>query len=132
VTITQPDLTELEGAEARHTRLMAAVRGLGTRSGGSERARVLLILGGVLVPLGLALILLGWSGAAHTTDLFEQIPYVISGGLLGLALIISGGVCYLAFWLTQLVYATRRDAADTRAALERIEQALVERPLRGR
>jgi hypothetical protein len=66
-------------------------------------------------------------GAAHTTDLFEQIPYIISGGLLGLAVLISGGVCYLAFWLTQLVYATRRDAADTRAALQRIEQALLDR-----
>lgn len=127
MTTTQPAMAELEGADARHTRLMGAVRDLGTRAGGPERARVLLILGGVLVPLGLALILLGWSGAAHTTDLFEQIPYVISGGLLGLALLISGGVCYLAFWLTQLVYATRRDAADTRAALERIEQALLNR-----
>ena len=125
MTATQaPDLAELEGAEARHARLIGAVRTLGTRAGGPERARVLLIVGGVLVPFGIALILLGWSGAAHTTDLFEQIPYVISGGLLGLAMLIAGGVCYLAFWLTQLVYATRRDAADTRAALERIEEVL--------
>jgi hypothetical protein len=128
MTATQADAVELEeGAAQRQARLAGAVRALGTRAGGPERARVLLVLGGVLVPLGIALILLGWSGAAHTTDLFEQIPYIISGGLLGLAVLISGGVCYLAFWLTQLVYATRRDAADTRAALQRIEQALLDR-----
>jgi hypothetical protein len=128
MTATQADAVELEERAAqRQARLTGAVRALGTRAGGPERARVLLVLGGVLVPLGIALILLGWSGAAHTTDLFEQIPYIISGGLLGLAVLISGGVCYLAFWLTQLVYATRRDAADTRAALERIERALIER-----
>ena len=129
MTATQAaDPIELEDeAATRQARLAQAVRALGTRAGGAERARVLLILGGVLVPLGIGLILLGWSGAAHTTDLFEQIPYIISGGLLGLAVLISGGVCYLAFWLTQLVYATRRDAADTRAALERIERALTDR-----
>jgi len=27
------------------------------------------------------LILLAWSGVSHTTDTFEQTPYVVSGGL---------------------------------------------------
>ena len=122
-----PDLAELEGeAAARQQRLASAVRSLRTRAGGAEKARLLLVIGGVLAPLGMVLILLGWSGAAHTTDLFEQIPYVISGGLLGVALLLTGGFCYIAFWISQLVYATRRDAADTRAALERIEVLLSE------
>jgi hypothetical protein len=57
-------------------------------------------------------------------NLWEQIPYAISGGMLGLALVFAGGFCYFAYWLTQLVYAARRDNADTRILLEHIEQLL--------
>jgi hypothetical protein len=76
------------------------------------------------MPLGFVLILLGWSGASNTVNLYEQIPYSISGGMLGLGLVFAGGFCYFAYWLTQLVYATRRDSADTRMILERIEELL--------
>ena len=36
--------------------------------------------------------LLGWYGAANTNILTEQVPYLISGGLLGMALIIVSAV----------------------------------------
>jgi hypothetical protein len=87
-------------------------------------AKALLVAGGILVPLGFIFILLGWSGASGTVNLYEQLPYAISGGMLGLGLIFAGGFCYFAYWLTQLVYAARRDAADTRMILERIEELL--------
>lgn len=53
--------------------------------------------GSALVPLGLlaagvVFVMLGWYGAAHTNILTEQIPYLISGGLLGLGLIIVAGI----------------------------------------
>jgi hypothetical protein len=129
-TTTTPEaLTELEGeVAARHNRLTDAVRGLRTKAGDADTARALLIVGGILLPLGAVLIVLGWAGAAHSTDVFVQMPYLISGGLLGLGLVFVGGFCYFAFWQTQLVYAVRRDAADTRASLEtlqRIEALLV-------
>ena len=41
-----------------------------------------------------------------------------------MALVFAGGFCYFAYWLTQLVYAARRDNADTRILLERIEELL--------
>jgi hypothetical protein len=125
-TTTAPDLVvPLEDASAsRQQRLAEAVRSLRTRAGGTDGARLLLTFGGVLVPLGFVLVLLGWYGAAHTANLYEQIPYSISGGMLGLGLIFAGSFCYFAYWLTQLVYAVRRDAADTRAILERIESVL--------
>ena len=129
---TTPDaLVDLdEEVVARHKRLAAAVRSVGTRAGDAGPARALMIVGGMLVGVGTVLIILAWIGAANTTDVFEQIPYMISGGLLGLALVFIGGFCYFAYWQTEVIQAARRDAADTRAVLEslrRIEQLLDER-----
>ncbi|MFA5890484.1 MAG: hypothetical protein WDA27_05985 [Actinomycetota bacterium] len=45
-----------------------------------------------LFAAGVILVLLGWYGAAHTNIITEQIPYLISGGLLGLGLIIVAGI----------------------------------------
>jgi hypothetical protein len=44
-----------------------------------------------LAIVGIVLVILGWYGAAYTNILTEQIPYLISGGLLGVALIIVAG-----------------------------------------
>jgi hypothetical protein len=63
--------------------------------------RVLAVASAVLLPLGLAVIVLGWYGAAHTPYLFEQLPYLISGGLLGLGLAIVGGLIYFASWVAR-------------------------------
>ena len=73
---------------------------------------------------GLVVILLGWWGASHTPNLYEQVPYSISGGMFGLGLVFAGGFAYFAYWMTQLVRATQRDTAETRAVLERIESLL--------
>jgi hypothetical protein len=53
-------------------------------------ARMLIILG--LFATGVVFVILGWYGAAHTNIATEQVPYLISGGLLGLGLIIVAGV----------------------------------------
>jgi hypothetical protein len=108
-------------ATRRHNRLASSVRELRTRAGGADHARLLLTIGGILIPLGIVLILLGWSGVSHTTDTFEQMPYVVSGGLLGLALVFAGGFSYFAYWQTQVVRAVRRDAADIRSIRESLQ-----------
>lgn len=90
------------------------------RTGMVPTDRWLAIAGGVLMPLGVALVLAGWYGAAHTTRLFEEIPYLISGGLLGIVLSTIGAALYFGYWLTRLV-AGDRQIAD---ALERIEARL--------
>jgi hypothetical protein len=139
VTTTTPDsLGELEAeAAARHQRLITQVRGLRTRATADNTARFLLVLGGVLLPLGFVLIILGWTGAARSVDEWEQIPYLISGGLLGLALVVAGGFCYFTYWQTEVLHAARRDASDTKAVLEalgRIETLLADRsgPAKGK
>ena len=111
-------------ATNRHRSLATAVRSLRTRAGGTDGAKPLLLIGGILVPLGFVFIILGWAGASRTVNNYEQLPYAISGGMLGLAMVFAGGFTYFAYWLTQLVYATRRDAADSRVVLERIEELL--------
>jgi hypothetical protein len=124
-TTTAPDAyVDADRAVSRQERLAAAVRALRTRAGGTDPARILLLAGSVLVPLGGVLIILGWWGASHSVWVYEQIPYAISGGLLGLALVFGGAFCYFAYWLSQIVFAVRRDAEETRGALERIEALL--------
>jgi hypothetical protein len=118
---TNSELLVDDEAARRHQRLASAVRDLRTRAGGTDLANVLLTAGGILLPLGIVLILLGWLGVSHTTDVFEQMPYMVSGGLLGLALVVAGGFCYFGYWQTQVVRAVRRDAADVRTMKESLQ-----------
>src|SRR5690348_11311642 len=68
----------------------------------------LLGVAGTLMTAGLALILLGWLGSAHSTVIEEQVPYMISGGLLGVALAIVGAVCFFSHWVTVLIREARQ------------------------
>src|SRR5579872_3913493 len=52
----------------------------------------LLLAGSIALGLGVVAIVLGWYGAAHSPYLFQEVPYVISGGLLGVALVAGGGL----------------------------------------
>jgi hypothetical protein len=73
--------------------------------------RWLLWAGSFLVPTGLLLILLGYRGAAHAPRVIQQIPYQISGGIFGLALVFAGTFSYFAWWLTRVVRQQERLAA---------------------
>jgi hypothetical protein len=58
--------------------------------------------GALLLPIGIAVIVLGWQGAAHGRVDQQQIPYLISGGVLGLALVMIGGFFFWAHWLYRM------------------------------
>ncbi|HVW82106.1 MAG TPA: hypothetical protein VHB69_14335 [Mycobacteriales bacterium] len=60
------------------------------------------IVGALLLPIGIAVIILGWQGAAHGRIDQQQIPYLISGGILGLALVIVGAFFFWAHWLYRM------------------------------
>ena len=54
-------------------------------------------LGGwVLIALGALALLLGWFGVADTALTSEQMPYIVSGGLFGLALIGTGATLLIS------------------------------------
>ncbi len=90
----------------------------------STGERTLLVAGGVLAPVGVIVVLLGWFGAARTPNLHEQIPYLISGGLLGLALVFLGGFLYFAHWVTQVVREQRAGTAAVVEAVQRLADAV--------
>jgi hypothetical protein len=109
--------------EARQAQLAAAVATLRRRAAiGTDRA--LLLAGAVLIPLGVVVILIGWFGAAHDYHLYSQMSYLISGGILGLGLIVAGGFCYFGYWLTRQVVEARAQAERLADGLARIERLL--------
>lgn len=63
----------------------------------------------VMVPTGFVFIILGWVGASRTPLLFEQIPYLISGGLLGLGLMVGGGLLYVGGWIARTAQLVPRE-----------------------
>jgi hypothetical protein len=119
-----PAPTVSDAAAERQSRLAARVRAVRTRAATGQLDRWLLIVGGVLLPLGVLLILLGWLGASRTILPFEQIPYLVSGGLLGIAFVVIGGFVYFAYWQTLLVRETRAERRDLIDSLYRIERLL--------
>ena len=119
------ELVHTNDAVLRQERLASNVKSLRVpRATFSFSDRWMLVVGGVLLPLGVVLVLLGWYGASHTVLLFEQVPYLISGGILGLSFVIGGGFVYFAYWMTLLVREGRESREDLQAVLLRIEDLL--------
>jgi hypothetical protein len=100
----------------RKPRLRASLRG--------SVDQALATVAAVLLPLGLLVILLGWYGAAHTPYLFEQIPYLISGGLIGLALVTGAGLLYFGSWVARSAAAQQRASEQTLELLREIRDGL--------
>lgn len=118
------DPTLGEGVSARHVALTSAAARVRVRRGKLPVEQVLLAGACILFPLGVIMILLGWQGASHTGHTYEQLDYLISGGLLGLGLSIGGGFMYFGYWLSRQLAESRRQNALTLQALRRLESAL--------
>ncbi len=109
-------------ATSSPTRALAeSIRRLGRPSTRLSRDRIMLYVGGALLPLGLLVVGLGWLGASHTVLLFEQIPYLISGGQIGQSLVFAGGFIYFAYWQTLLVRESRARHTEMMEALNRLQ-----------
>ena len=90
--MTQPAAAPDDFAGARRTRLRDRV---------STADQLMTVIAAVLLPLGLVMVFLGWYGASHTPYLFEQVPYLVSGGLLGLGLVMVGGFVLFGSWIAR-------------------------------
>jgi len=86
--------------------------------------KIMSVLAVIMLPLGAALVLLGWWGAAHTGFVFEQIPYLISGGLLGGGLLAAGGLLYVGSWMSKLADVQREEGEKTRDMLSGLRDDL--------
>ena len=74
-------------------------------------------LGVLLCLLGFLVIFFGWNGAASSNFVPSQFPYLISGGVAGLAVVVIGAAMIL-------VQNHRADLARMEAALERVALAV--------
>jgi 4-amino-4-deoxy-L-arabinose transferase-like glycosyltransferase len=87
----------------RRARFRDAVVRLSERAQSAELVRLLLFPGALAVVGGFAFMILGWYGASHTARPIEQTPYLISGGLIGLGLVMVGALLLSsAIWMTML------------------------------
>jgi hypothetical protein len=82
------------------------------------------VLGYVLVALGLLALLIGWYGVSGESIVAKQLPYIASGGLLGVALVALGG----RFMLIQDLRrdSSRLDRLET--MVNELHAALLSRP----
>ena len=111
-------------ATSRLDVLRRATQGLGRRAARIDVERAMFIVGCICFPLGILVIFLGWYGAAHTPYLFEQIPYMISGGLIGLGLVLVGGFLYFGDWLARIGRQQKATDERTLAVLSRLETVM--------
>jgi hypothetical protein len=72
-----------------------------------------------LSAVGLLAIVVGWNGAAGQLSILGQLPYLISGGLLGLALVVLGAAMLV-------VQNAREDRALLEAKLDLLAEAFLE------
>lgn len=74
-------------------------------------------VGIVLAAIGLLAILVGYNGAAGQMTILGQVPYIVSGGILGIAFVILGGAMLI-------VQSGREDRARLEAKLDEVIDAM--------
>lgn len=116
----------------RRARFRDAASRLSERAQSAELVRLLLFPGAFAVTVGFALMFMGWWGASHTARQIEQIPYLISGGLIGLGLVMVGALLLSsAIWMTMLQrHQGEQDERLTRRLEQLDEQAAAPKPRR--
>ena len=119
MTVTQPTSAPLTTMPRATSRSESSDGAAPLRNNGYRILQVVLFVSGaVLLPLGLVVIILGWYGAAHTPYQYDQLSYLVSGGLLGLGLTFCGGFLYFGAWLARI-------AADNRDTAKRLSDTLL-------
>ena len=123
--VTTPGDAAQTSESSRYQRLAEGVRGLRTGGGTLNFSEhTLMVLGGIIAPLGLVVIVIGWYGAAHSPFLFQQVPYLISGLGIGLGLVFLGSFFYFAHWITELVKEGRSQSAAMVEAITKLEETI--------
>lgn len=74
-------------------------------------------LGVLLCLVGFVVMFLGWNGASSYPNVAQQFPYLISGGVIGLAIVVVGAALLI-------VQNHRVDRARLEAAIDRLAAAV--------
>lgn len=91
-------------------------RRAGARTGGTATG---IWIGLAVVAGGFAAIFFSWSKVAGLTNVAQQVPYLVSSGLLGLALVIAGAAIVD-------VFVRRWDSGERKAQIAQMTEALSE------
>lgn len=78
----------------------------------------LFVAGAILLPAGIIVICLGWYGIANTPYMYDQLIYIVSGGMLGLGITFVGGFLYFGAWIARV-------GADLNQADKRLSDTLL-------
>ena len=112
--------------ESRAGRLQAGVDSLTVSEPLAEAEGLLLKIGVGLPVTGIALILVAWWTTSDSAYVADQIPALISGGILGLGLLIVGAGLFLRYSLTRLFrFWLARVIVEQQAQTDRVVDALV-------
>lgn len=115
-------------------RLEAGVQALSVPEPMAE-AEGILLKAGVLMPIiGLVLMVVAWWTSSGTAVVAEQIPMLISGGIVGLGLLLIGLGLFVRysltrmfrFWLARLMVEQQAQTDRLVAALDNVETAIRE------
>ena len=115
-------------------RLEAGVQALTVPEPMAEAESLLLKISVGLPLVGIALVMIGWWQASGTAIVAEQVPSLISGGLLGLGLVTVGVGLFVRFsltrmfrfWLARLMVEQQAQTDRVVAALDGVETAIRE------
>ena len=90
-------------ASDRVEEFLAGVYALQIPSQTERRERRLFWSGVVIAIAGFAVIGMGWWGASGTKYVYQEIPYVISGGIFGASLVIVGAALFARYSVARLL-----------------------------
>jgi hypothetical protein len=109
-----PDVPPVDsnGSNGRLSGLLLAAEAVRRPRTERDIRKILQFLGMLAIALGFLSIGLGWYGAAHSGYQYEEIPFLISGGIFGLGLILAGGVLVRSAWSLRAIEEARRIAAE--------------------
>lgn len=87
-------------------------------------ARLAMYLGVLLIALGALALYLGYNGTATNALPQAQTPYLISGGLTGLALVALGGVTLAVYVLLRVQADLRTDVQEMKSSIRSLADSL--------
>ena len=106
-------------------RLESGVADLHVPEPSADTEALLLKLGVGLPVVGVVLILLGWWNASGSKYVADQVPMLISGGILGLGLAVVGLGLFLRFSLGRIMrFWLARFVVEQQAQTDRVVEAL--------
>lgn len=131
VAVTDPDTAAR--AASRRVRFRESLRDVAARSTSDDLMRWMLVPASILVIVGFNFMLFGWIGASGTFRQIEQIPYLISGGLVGLGFVFLGGLLLAStFWVMVMKKMQAESEERTRQLVAALEARLKEQNGRAR